>query len=108
MSDANSKRKRAIHFSDQVKAHINKVIDSGNIDWEADRPPSLKFVVKAPKQAEMRLEYKDSQDVFVLYDRDQQTQVGATLGEYSPENVTTPGDTTAQEIANKVKEYTEN
>ena len=104
MSDANSKRERAKHFSEQVTLKINNKFGS-DIHWESDRPPSLKFVIKRSKTLEMRLEYNDSKDVFELYDRDQKTQTGLTLGAFSPENITNPSDTTVQELVNSIIKY---
>jgi len=106
MSEADSQRKRAIHFSEQVKSNLNKAFDGTQINWEADQPPSLKFVIVRPKHVEMRLEYNSSEDNFVLYDRDAKTQRNETLGTFSPENITTPGDITPQEIVDKVKSHT--
>ena len=106
MSEANSQRKRAIHFSEQVKNNLNKSFDGTQINWEADSPPSLKFVIVRPTHKEMRLEYNATSDNFELYDRDAKTQRNETLGTFSPENITTPGDITPQEIVDKVKSYT--
>ena len=106
MSEANSQRKRAIHFSEQVKSKLNSAYDDTSLNWEADSPPSLKFVIVRPKHVEMRLEYNATSDSFELYDRDAKTQRNETLGTFSPENITTPGDITPQEIVDKVKSYT--
>lgn len=105
MSEAESKRKRAIQFSEQVKSKLNNAYDDESLNWEADSPPSLKFVIIRPKHVEMRLEYNATEDNFVLYDRDAKTQKNETLGTFSPRNITSPGDPTPQEIIEKVKIY---
>ena len=105
MSEYTSKRDRAIHFSDQVKAHLNKIFDRTSLNWEYASPPSLKFVVVRPKNYEMTLEYNATDDKFELYDRDAKTQRNETLGTFDPANVTTPGDETAKEVAEKTKSH---
>ena len=107
MSEADSQRKRAIHFSEQVKSKLNNVFDGTQINWEADSPPSLKFVIVRPKHVEMRLEYNATSDNFELYDRDAKTQRNETLGTFSPANITSPGDPTPQQVVDKVKSYVE-
>ena len=93
-----AKRKRAIHFQNQVKASLDSEFGS-NIDWEGDSDPSLKFVIKTSKSYEMKLEYNSSEDSFLLYDRDAKTQRNETLGSFSPVN------NTHSEITGKVKSY---
>lgn len=99
------KRERAKHFSEQVKSKLNNAFDGTTLNWEGASPPSLKFVIVRPKKYEMTLEYNTTEDLFVLYDRDAKTQRGETLGDYSPQNITTPDDTTPQQIVDKVKSY---
>ncbi len=99
-----AQRKRAIHFSNQVKSRLDRDF-TGKIDWERDSPPSLKFLIKTNQRYEMSLEYNATEDTFLLYDRDAKTKRNETLGEFSPVNITTPNDTTPQEVCNAVKKY---
>ena len=102
--DPGSQRRQAISFSDQVKSCLNREF-IGKIDWESDSPPSLKFLIKTSKNYEMRLEYNATNDTFLLYDRDAKAQRNEDLGTFSPKNITTPGDTTTQEVCDTVKKY---
>ena len=102
--DPGSRRRRAIHFSDQVKACLNREF-IGKIDWESDSPPSLKFLIKTSKNYEMRLEYNATNDTFLLYDIDAKAQRNEDLGNFSPINITTPNDTTPQKVCDAVKKY---
>ena len=104
MNDPVAQRERAIQFSDQVKVNLNAEFGS-TIDWESDSSPSLQFLIKTNKSYEMRLEYNTTDDSFVLYDRDAKTQRNETLGNFSPANITTPGDATSSDIARVVKGY---
>lgn len=104
MSDSPAKQDRAIQFSNQLKSSLNSEFNS-NIDWEGDSAPSLKFVIKKEKKYEMRLEYNSTDDSFLLYDRNAKTQRNETLGTFSPANITTPNDSTVDEVFAKIKSY---
>lgn len=79
MSEFVAQRERAKNFSEQVKHKLGS-----DVDWEGELPPSLKFVARAGKKAEMRLEYITADDKFDLYDRDVKTRENKNIGSYSP------------------------
>ena len=106
MNDPVAQRKKAIHFSDQVKLKLD--LEFGDkIQWESASPPALKFLMVENKSIEMTLEYDPSNDMFLLYDRDAKTQRNETLESFSPSNITTPNDPTPSKVVKAVRDYTD-
>ena len=104
MSDPQAQRKRAIHFTDQLKSILDKTFGHA-LHWEGENPPSIKWVIKKKKKYEMRLEYNPTNDTFLLYDRDAKTQRNEVLGTFSPVNITSPDDKTLSKIVDAITEH---